>query len=481
MIAEENEHRYLKRWEIVQQLERHLEEECQVHDCFPKEKVKAIAYITESMLRIVGKVSSSKFKVGMLVDFLVVEPTSNGALTDWNDILLHTAYGRFLVKTRPGLISEIWEEHCKILVITSRDGKALTGLSRKKRLEFAAVLNKNETATKANTPTDHWIQQSQHQPLQIEYLLDDGRPLKAASYVQHTYGVSMRFTDLITPRAMLDDRSIADLLELPHRTQTMLNPVESSHFRDSIMHTIGRSTSALSVALKDGCVKTLKAFRLHQDDSGDAKSCGQMTDTEAMGKRAAFPTTTIGTDGRSAQPQLARTLLPKARTTTDISLPDTDRELARLNRFSSKEETSRDTSQDQPRLSPSQQLAKIEEAALESANVLSYSLGPIAVMRRQTHSDYLESQHNTELGSDIKNHMKRKSDEALEQVHAAFESEQEMNNFHMSAKRLRLAGPDTYGEQRFSKMVDDMKARFETLERTSRLGTAMRRRPSQTF
>jgi hypothetical protein len=89
-------HRRMNRKAVIKKVEKDLKDQCQVHDMFPKDEVQAIALITKSMRRIIPRVSRDNFEVGMTVEFVVVEPTSNGTLEDENDMQVRTAFGTFL-------------------------------------------------------------------------------------------------------------------------------------------------------------------------------------------------------------------------------------------------------------------------------------------------------------------------------------------------------------------------------------------------
>ena len=474
-ILEKGKHYTLTRNAILDQLESSLDRECSVHDYLPNEQIKGIAYITESMQKLAQPAPRSRFEVGMVVDFVVIEPTTNGALKEEDDILIRTIYGTFLVKIRPGVIKELWANHCIILAITRRDGKTLNGLPRDKRLEYVAILNRGDKCTKATTPDDHWIQQSEHQALQIATLLGDSKPLKPGSYVQHSYGIPSWYTTLIVPRAMLDSRSIDDLQELSRRTRAMLNPVDPRHFRDSITQIMTRSLTSWGGVIKQGYAKTLDAVgEFSQRLTAAQDTRAKIDKTELPGKRTDLLTTNIDGVGGSALPQLAESVFskrPKAKESISVdslqNFTDLERYEMRSQRYSTKEDkTAVGNSPATPEPTYEQHLAEVETKAQAGADILSFVNAGMSVNRREKHANYIGARENPEISVDIKNRLKREYDDAFDEETATRDSERKMAEIYLDARRIKRHR----GDHDFHGMVNDIRARFETLQRTSRLG-----------
>jgi hypothetical protein len=164
----------------IQNLENSLDPNWrgQIHHLYPEEKVVAVEYITKSMLKHAKTAPSRQFEVGMVVDFVLAEPTTNRHLNyKENDQLLRTTYGPFLAKHRPGIITTMWDNHCAIVPITTREGKVLEGMSIRKTFECVAILNPRDNFTKSNAGEDSWIHDLEHEPLRIFYLMTGKIPL----------------------------------------------------------------------------------------------------------------------------------------------------------------------------------------------------------------------------------------------------------------------------------------------------------------
>jgi hypothetical protein len=69
--------------QILEDLQNNFDADCielQIYDLFPKEKVEVIAYITRSMEKLTRRRPVYDSKIGMMVDYIVIEPTTNQRL-----------------------------------------------------------------------------------------------------------------------------------------------------------------------------------------------------------------------------------------------------------------------------------------------------------------------------------------------------------------------------------------------------------------
>jgi hypothetical protein len=280
----------------------------------------------------------------------------------------------------------------------------------------------------------------------------------------------------------------------------MLNPTDPCHYRNSITEAIYRSASTWGDTFKHGYAKTLDAVGgLSSCMIGTQELRAKDNDTEMRGRRtanitAALSATKSNNTAQSALPRLAENLLGKAPSqaqTTKIqeSIPtkalkdytDEQRKNMRANRFASTKPgdnsgttTASLKGSDHPgpesaAKTMQQQLLETEQEALYSANVLSLSVGPMAIMQREIHSKYMDVEFNDEVSSVVKDRLKRDYYNAFDQEKEVVNSEREMSKMHREIKRARMRGPKYHGEREFDNVVTDLISRLDKLTQTSRL------------
>ncbi|KAI4951754.1 hypothetical protein J4E86_007170 [Alternaria arbusti] len=107
----------------------------------PEAPIRGLKIIFDFMEQISKPVHSSSFNVGDLVDMIVAEPTTDQGVHERSeDHLVNTNYGIFVIKSRPGIVVEKFEEYCMVAELGRRNNRILDGLSLMGLIERMGVL-----------------------------------------------------------------------------------------------------------------------------------------------------------------------------------------------------------------------------------------------------------------------------------------------------------------------------------------------------
>jgi len=185
-----------------------------IRDMEPEAPIRGLKIIVDFMEQIAKPVHSSSFNVGDLVDMIVAEPTTDQGVHERSeDHLVNTNYGIFVIKSRPGIVVEKFEEYCMVAELGRRNNRILDGLSLMGLIERMGVLPSDAAPFDlATLSEDHELYRLIYDPVRVAENVGRGKPFDQCSIVQPDCQHPCRYTDLLVLKGRLATKDMARLL-----------------------------------------------------------------------------------------------------------------------------------------------------------------------------------------------------------------------------------------------------------------------------
>jgi len=157
-----------------------------IQDVAPGHSIRGLKLITQIMERIAQPQDPNGLHEGDFVWNVVVEPTTDrDVLQRSRGNILHTDYGVFVIKLRPGIIVKKKAQHCIVAEIGRRGDRVLDGLSPVELIERMGVLPLDiGRFSRAALSEDDELYRLIYEPLRIAEHSGPGKRLRQCSVVQ---------------------------------------------------------------------------------------------------------------------------------------------------------------------------------------------------------------------------------------------------------------------------------------------------------